>query len=165
LLDKAVERRLGTETAALDKGYDGSAIYKACEDRGVRPIIPLKLTVNVANGLHKPPTCKHGEWTFAGSDAKRGASKWRCPAGACTPASKWIKADRLHTLVPRSTPRWKGLYMERVAVEREFGVLKHEWALLPLRGLDRVRLHVDLTVLARLGYALTRPETRVEVAA
>jgi Protein of unknown function (Hypoth_ymh) len=34
-------------------------------------------------------------------------------------------------------------------VEREFGRLKHEWALLPLRvrGLDRVRLHADLTTL------------------
>jgi hypothetical protein len=32
------------------------------------------------------------------------------------------------------------------------GRLKHEWALLPLRvrGLDRVRLHADLTILAKL---------------
>ena len=47
------------------------------------------------------------EWEkLAGSDAKRGASKWRCPAGECSPASVWVKADRLHTLVPRSTSRW-----------------------------------------------------------
>ncbi|MDQ2740718.1 MAG: hypothetical protein M3Z66_00190, partial [Chloroflexota bacterium] len=72
-----------------------------------------------------------GEWTFAGSDAKRGASKWRCPTGECKPASVWLKADRLHTLIPRTTERWKGLYHQRGAVEREFGRLKHEWAMLP----------------------------------
>jgi hypothetical protein len=41
-------------------------------------------------------------------------------------------------------------------VEREFGRLKHEWALAPLRvrGLDRVRLHADLAILAKLSGAL-----------
>ena len=49
-------------------------------------------------------------------------------------------------------------YRSRGAVEREFGRLKHEWALAPLRtrGLDRVRLHADLTVLAKLGCTLAR---------
>lgn len=48
--------------------------------------------------------------------------------------------------------RWKALYRARGAVEREFGRLKHEWAMLPLRvrGLAQVRLHVDLTILAKL---------------
>jgi hypothetical protein len=48
---------------------------------------------------------------------------------------------------------------ERVAVaRREFGRLKHEWALAPLRvrGLDPVRLHADLTILAKLACALSR---------
>jgi DNA-binding transcriptional LysR family regulator len=38
------------------------------------------------------------------------------------------------------------------------GRLKHEWALLPLRvrGIERVRLHADLTILARLACALAR---------
>ena len=46
----------------------------------------------------------------------------------------------------------------RAAVEREFGRLKNEWALLPLRvrGLERVRLHADLTILATLACALSR---------
>jgi len=40
-------------------------------------------------------------------------------------------------------------------VEREFGRLKHEWAMLPLRvrRLARVWLHVDPTVLAKLTFA------------
>lgn len=68
----------------------------------------------------------------------------------------WIRADRLHTLIPRETARWKALYRSRGSVEREFGRLKHEWSLLPLRvrRIDRVALHVDLTILARLASAL-----------
>lgn len=157
LLDGVLGRGFQTATCALDKGYDASAIYAACEARNVRPVIPLRMTVNVANGHHKPPRCDHGEWTFAGSDAKRGAAKWRCPTGGCTPASVWIKADRMHTLIPRTTEKWRTLYAHRVMVERAFGELKHEWAMLPLRvrSLSAVALHVDLTILARLGAALT----------
>ena len=72
-------------------------------------------------------------------------------------ASKWIKADRLHTLIPQVTDRWRDLYRNRVMVERSFGELKHEWAMLPLRirRLPRVALHVDLTILTRLACALT----------
>ena len=52
----------------------------------------------------------------------------------------------------------RDLYRHRAAVEREFGRLKNEWALLPLRvrGVDRVRLHADLTILAKLACALSR---------
>lgn len=86
----------------------------------------------------------------------RTASKWRCPTGECTPASEWVKHDRLYPLVPRTTERFKSLYHQHGAVEREFGRLKHEWALLPLRvrGLAKVRLHADLTILAKLTLAL-----------
>jgi hypothetical protein len=75
----------------------------------------------------------------------------------------WVKADRLHTLVPRSTSRWGDLYRKRGAVEREFGRLKHEWALLPLRvrRIGRVRLHADLSILGRLAVALDGARTRV----
>jgi hypothetical protein len=43
-------------------------------------------------------------------------------------------------------------------VEREFGRLKHDYGLAPLRvrGLERVALHADLTILARLAQALSR---------
>ncbi len=156
LLDKLTDNGFAVTTAVLDKGYDVAPVYEACEARGVRPIIPLRKTPFVVDGKHQPPSCEHGDWTFAGSDAKRQASKWRCPSGECQPASVWVKADRLHTLVPRSTARWGTLYRQRGAVEREFGVLKHQWSLLPLRvrRLPKVRLHVDLTILARLATAL-----------
>ena len=69
-----------------------------------------------------------------------------------------MKADRLHPLIPRETPRWRKLYKERAAVEREFGNLKHNFGLaaLRVRGLAWVALHADLCILARLGLALTR---------
>ena len=65
--------------------------------------------------------------------------KWRCPTGVCTPASRWIKADRLGPLIFRETARWRKLYKGRASVEREFGRFKNDWAMLPLRvpGLAR----------------------------
>jgi hypothetical protein len=60
--------------------------------------------------------------------------------------------------IPYGSPEWKRLYRGRAAVEREFGRLKHEYGLTPLRtrGLDRVGIHADLTMLARLGQALAQ---------
>lgn len=157
LLATAARRGVVSETCALDKGYDHTVIHETVAAHGIRPVIPLRMTPDVKRGAHLAPSCEHGTWTFAGADAKRNATKWRCPTGACSPASVWIKASRLHPLIPRETARYKALYRGRAAVEREFGRLKHEWGLAPLRcrGLDRVRLHADLTILARLASALT----------
>jgi Transposase DDE domain/Transposase domain (DUF772) len=158
LLDAARVRGFAVETCAMDKGYDTNPIHDGCMDRGIAPIVALRRTSRVVRGEHKPPTCEHGTWTFAGADYKRRASKWRCPTGECQPASVWVKADRLHPLVPRESERSRKLYRGRGAVEREFGRLKHEWALLPLRvrGVERVRIHADLTILAKLGCTLAR---------
>jgi transposase len=158
LVDAAKARVLKVETAVMDKGYDARFIYEGCEDRNVRPISPLTKSPGVKRGDHKTPTCEHGDWRFAGADYGRKATKWRCPTGECQPASVWIKAERMFPLIPRETPRWSALYRRRSAVEREFGRLKHQWALAPLRvrGLDRVRLHADLTILAKLACALNR---------
>lgn len=158
LLDEVIERGFGVRTAAMDKGYDSGRIYEEFEARDIRPIIPLMETPAVKRGEHKPPSCKHGEWKFAGADYSRKATKWRCPTGECKPASVWIKADRLHPLIPRETERWKELYCKRSAVEREFGRLKNDWALTPLRvrRIERVRLHTDLTILCQLAYELAK---------
>lgn len=158
LIATAQRRGLMAATAAMDKGYDQRTVYDQCMERDCLPLIPLRQTPDVKRGDHEPPTCAHGEWTFAGSDRKRSASKWRCPTGECKPASTWLAADRLHTLIPRSTKRWKAAYRKRAAVEREFGRFKNQWGLKPLRvrGLDRVRLHADLTILTKLACALSR---------
>ena len=161
LLESVRERGFRAEIAVLDMGYDHEVVYSEFEARNCHPVIPLRETPAVKAGKHRPPVCEHGEWTFAGSDAKRRAAKWRCPTAACAPASRWIGASRLHTLIPRGTARWKKLYRLRGAVERENGRLKNEFGLLPLRvrRIERVRLHADLTMLARLATALAKART------
>jgi transposase len=161
LLDKLHTLGIDPETCAMDKGYDTGGMHEACATRGIAPVIPLKQTPAVKRGEHKPPSCEHGELTFAGADRNRKAAKWRCPTGECKPASVWIKADRLHPLIPYKAERWKGLYRRRASVERAFGRLKNESALAPLRvrGIERVRLHADLTVLSQLSSALNRERT------
>ena len=59
------------------------------------------------------------------------------------------------------------LYRRRTSVEREFGRLKHDYGLAPLRvrSLAKVALHADLTMLARLSQALLRARTAVPLAA
>jgi SAM-dependent methyltransferase len=120
--------------------------------------VTLRMTVAVKRNPRGTSRCKHGTWTFAGSDLKQGATKWRCPTGDCNPKSKWMKADRRHPLIPHGSNRWHTIYWGRSAVEDEFGRLKNEWALTPLRvrGLAKVALHADLTMLARLSLALAR---------
>ena len=139
-------------------GGERSAVYDACEASGVLPIIPLRQTTAVARGEHGAPTCEHGRWTFAGADFKRKAAKYRCPTGGCEPKSRWIKAERRYPLVPRDSRRWRDLYRGRAAVEREFGRLKNEYGLTPLRvrGPCDGRAPTDLTMLARLTLALAR---------
>jgi transposase len=65
---------------------------------------------------------------------------------------------RLFPRIPRHSDRFHDLYKRRSAVEREFGRLKHDCGLAPLRvrGLDKVQLHADLTILARLAMTLSR---------
>lgn len=156
LIDATTERGFAVKTAIMDAGYDSEPIHDGCMARGILPVTPLRETEAVKQGKHKPPVCRHGIWKFAGADRKRRRTKWRCPSGECQPASVWIKASRLHLLIPRDSSRSRKLYRSRGAVEREFGRLKNEWAMLPLRvrRIGRVRLHVDLTVLAKLACRL-----------
>ena len=50
-------RGFDPETCALDMGYDNNRVYGECEDRDVRPIIPLRETPAVKAGKAGPPTC------------------------------------------------------------------------------------------------------------
>jgi hypothetical protein len=150
LVNRVKARGFDVQTAIMDKDYDTEQIHNWCMARNVAPDVPLRETKGVKAGKAEPPHCAHGEWTFARTDYKRKATKWRCPTGECGAKSMWVKADRLHPLIPRDTKRYKTLYRQRSRVEAGFGSLKHEWSLLPrrVRGLDRVQLHADLTILA-----------------
>jgi hypothetical protein len=168
LLDAVLARGFKPETCAMDKGYDTGPIHDGFEERGCRPVVPLKNTLTVGRGEHRPPECEHGTWIFAGADFKRRRTKWRCPhaaasnrgqlAFACSPASVWIKASRLHPLIPRESKRWSDLYRGRGAVERALARLKNEYGLNPLRtrGIERVAIHADLCILATLASVLAR---------
>lgn len=61
-----------------------------------------------------------------------------------------------------STRKGGGFYGYKIHV-----AVKHEFGLAPLcvRGLERVQLHADLTMLARLGQALARAREVVSAAA
>jgi Transposase DDE domain len=67
------------------------------------------------------------------------------------------------TAIPYGSDEWKRLYRGRAAAERLFASLKTESALTPLRvrGLERVTLHVDLTMLGRLAQTLSRAREQV----
>ncbi|MDQ3608402.1 MAG: hypothetical protein M3459_05820 [Actinomycetota bacterium] len=74
------ERGFAVKTAIMDKGYDNGPIHDGCMDRHVAPVTALRETDRVKRGEHKPPCWEHGTWTFAVTDYKRKATKWRCKA-------------------------------------------------------------------------------------
>ena len=88
LLDSPEFAAFASEHARWIRATTSAHSNDGCEDRGVPPIMPLRLTPAVKAGADDPPTCEHGRWQFAGSDYKRKASKWRCPTGECKPASR-----------------------------------------------------------------------------
>lgn len=60
--------------------------------------------------------------------------------------------------IPHGSDEWKRLYRGRSARRARVGRLKHHYALamLRVRGIERVRLHADLTILGRLALELAR---------
>ena len=80
-------------------------------------------------------------------------------AGSCVPIVSLRKGRPIPlSAIPYGSDEWKRLYRGRASVERECGRLKHDYGLAPLRvrGLERVALHADLVMLARLSQALAR---------
>jgi hypothetical protein len=76
------------------------------------------------------------------------------------PALPLTIGGRLFPRIARHTDRFRSLYRRRALIEKEFAHLKREHGLaaLRVRGLERVQLHVDLTLLARLAVALNRTQ-------
>jgi len=165
LIDLAMSRGFAPETTTMDKGYDHEGIHNGCMDRGILPIIPLRMTSDLP--MWEGPECAHGLWKHAGRDVKNRRTKWRCPTEECTPASTWRKGTRRTPLVSRESREFRRRLKGRVAAEREFARLKGHYGLMVVRvrGLDRVELHVDLTMLARLSSYLTQLRAADAVAA
>lgn len=144
--------------AILDKGYDDSKIHEALETTyGIHPIIPLRqFSRESGSDLDEQgvPVCPfgHGRFSFRGADYRNRRTKWRCAPCRVT---MWLKLKdnyRKHSLVPRHTRLWGKLYARRSAVEREFSLLKEQVLLdtVRARGIERVKLHVNLCLLVRL---------------
>jgi hypothetical protein len=146
-----------------------------CSDRAVRsrrrPLRPSYLRVALAGALLAPrvavrATARVGP-AVDGPEAARDparptalsrASSIEPELVSCAHGHRRGPRHRRNSLVPRESKRWRDLYRGRAAVEREFGRLKNEYGLTPLRvgGRERVALHADLTMLARLTLALAR---------
>jgi hypothetical protein len=143
----------GAQICAMDGGYDSRSVHEACIESDCVPIMPL-MKQTEATGRADPPTCEHGPRKPSGVERKRRTLKWRCSAGLCKDIR--IKASREQPLIPYKSPRWRKLYERRSAVERENGRLKDDWGLnnVRVRRRERVQLHVDLCILARLTTAL-----------
>lgn len=166
---------LAPRTATMDKAYDMSNVYEACRVYEVAPVIPLRETGDVKRGEHLPPHCEHGWMIFKGAEFARQRIKWACPTGECARKSQWLPATRLRPLIPSATgdhsgvtlverPVWFDLRCGRASVERAFGRLKNDCGLTPLRtrGIRRVRLHVNLTILTALARALYRERAKAQ---
>lgn len=70
------------------------------------------------------------------------------------------RGSRLFPRIARHTDEFRKLYRRRALIEKEFAHCKreHGLAVLRVRGLERVQLHVELTMLARLALAAHRSE-------
>ncbi len=105
LLGALASRGFAPHAAVIDKGYDGELMYQACEARGIRPVIALKMTggVRQAGTSHLPARTANGPSPapMPGAAHPNGAAR---PVPA-RPASVWIKASRMHPLIPRHTTR------------------------------------------------------------
>lgn len=164
LLLKLERGNFSPRTASLDSGYDSEAIFDSFHRMECAAVIPLVRTAKVKAGKHLPPTCPHGTKVFRGADYRRRATKWVCPTGECRVATSWEKASRLRPLIPIGSRRWNKIRSNRSSVERVNGRLKHEYALTPARtrGIKRVRLHTNLTILAMLADALYKARQATE---
>jgi Transposase DDE domain len=83
---------------------------------------------------------------------------FRCAARRRASSSQSTAAVVCSPHIARRTDRFRALYRRRALVEKEFAHLKREHALtqVRVRGLERVQLHADLVLLARLALASSR---------
>lgn len=167
-----------------DAAYDDKDNYREviCEF-GAKPVIPL----NLGSEKWGPGICNHQgtplcaaqlPMTFAGYD--NGYLKYRAPCITkgvkcphrvrCCSAQGYglvvklrVSADyRRYTPIPRETKKWQRLYDKRSAVERVNSRLKEH--LLAdeqrVRGLERVKVRLTLSLLVMLGAALAMAQRK-----
>ena len=143
----------GANKGARSAGVDGETAYDVQTVRGEEQFL-AELRASLKDGSFRPLPVRERMIPKPGSSQQR-------RLGIATVRDRVGQAALKLVLEPIWETRWKKLYRLRGAVERENGRLKNEWALLPLRvrRIERVRLHADLTILARLATALVKART------
>lgn len=164
-----VSKEFGAPKAVIaDKGYDSQKNHDAIRAVGAEPIIDLIRSrrkdatgdLHTADGILK---CVGGQpMERIAHDPAKGWL-YRCRREGCDLKDRkagvrycdtvvWDKlpVSRRYPLLPRSSPEWKRLYQMRQSVERLFKTLKESRRLAShcSRGLDKVSLHVAMSVLA-----------------
>jgi len=89
VLDSVKSRGFTVDVAVLDKATTlRSSTTDSRAGTSARPVIPLRETPAVKAWEGRPAEARSRRGTFAGSDAKRGASKWRRPPLASATSSR-----------------------------------------------------------------------------
>ena len=169
---------LSMEHVIADRGYDSEPNHRAVVQLGAVPIIHIRDTArtkSLYSAVAGAPTCMGGvPMQYVRTNAE-GHHLFRCLQEGChlKPKSNgaWQYCDdevwedpfenlRVVGIVARQSERWQELYAKRSIIERLFGSLKQSRALLyhAARNLQRVTLHVNLSLLSYLGTVLARIE-------
>ena len=168
----------GPEYFLGGKGYDSEAMHRHLRKQGTTGIIPPRMPT-AHDGLYDGIFDANGDPTCMGlmameyvrTDPATKQQLWQCRAEGChlkeggTKAIKhcddaiWLDPDdnpRVLGDVPRNSKQWKRLYRKRWSVERVFNSLKHSRLLEShcYRGIQKVRSHVIVSVVAFLGTVL-----------
>lgn len=177
LVDKALASHPGLKPRylAADKGYDALTNYRHLDQRCIIPVIPLRNTdkEGLYDQLGRPLCFGNQPMEYIRTDPE--GHLFRCPQEGCRLKDKvgmtlycdiehheTLEGDALRKVgrLPRTTLRWKRLYRQRTSVERAFRSLKHSRLLTQnrFRGLDKVRLHTSLSLMAYCATMLARVE-------
>jgi hypothetical protein len=105
LVDIMHSRHFTPSVLVMDRGYDANDVYETVEDYGIRPVIPLRETPAVKAGKHRPPECEDGGWAFRRVGRQAGRVQVAVPVRRLPARVGVGQGGRLHTLIPRSTPR------------------------------------------------------------
>ena len=181
MLDEAMNNLpwLKPNYVIADRGYDFKKCYQAAVDRGIVPIIHIRDTkAKNSSPVYDPvagaPTCLgKTPMAYVRTDPETGHHLFQCAKGGChlKPKSNgaWQYCDdeiwehpmnnlRVLGIVARASEEWEAHYDKRQSVERLNGSLKRSRNLDThfSRHINRMRLHVTLSLLAYQATALAR---------
>ena len=179
LIDQLREKhpQVKTKFVIADRGYDAASNYRYLHQKKISAVIAIRDTdPHSLYSLEGKPRCLGGsDMDYVRTDRKKG-HLFRCPPGGChlkdeiqfsrhcdTEFYEKPKTDtdlRKVGHFARANPKWQRFYNKRGIVERLFGSAKQTRLLdshLYL-GIQRVRMHVTLSLLAYTGMMLVHAQ-------